>query len=100
MKLLTSASKPKRIITNTARQLKIAALTKPVGSVLAKSVNKTPHATAAARSLRSRTRKRKSTNRAANQAKGANMNHWATFAAIIRAPRNTDSGPEDGCGGG
>jgi hypothetical protein len=22
------------------------------------------------------------------------MNHWATFAAIIRAPRNTDSGPK------
>src|ERR1700730_4572573 len=100
MKLTASASKPKRIITNTATTLKIEVLTKPVCSVLVKAVNKTAHATAAAHCLRSRTRKRNRTNRAANQAKGANMNHWATFAAMIRAPRNPDSGPEDGCGGG
>src|SRR4029077_5723932 len=66
MKLTTSASKPKRIITNTARLLKIRAPTQPTGSnpMGNKSVNKRTHATAAAHSLRSKARRRTKTNRA------------------------------------
>src|SRR5580700_2328998 len=99
--LATSASKPKRIITNAARILKISALTQPPGSALASTVKNNTQAIAAAHCLRNKTRKTNKTNRSANQKKGANINVWATSATIARAPRKTHScGPVDGCGGG
>src|SRR5208283_430573 len=104
MKLATSASKPKRINTKTARPKKITAPTKTSGAnwlrAAVKTVNKRIHATAAAHSVRSKARKRNRTNRVASQKKSAKINASATFATIIRAPRNSDCGPEDGCGGG
>src|ERR1700730_17992552 len=103
-KFATRASKPNRIITNTARLLKIRKPTKATGSnwlpAAPKTVIKRTHATAAAHSLRSKARRRNRTNRNASQIKGPQSTVRARSAMIVRAPRNCHSGPEDGSGGG
>src|SRR5271157_2587073 len=97
-KLVTRVSKPKRIMRNANKQLRIRLPNKTSGAnwlpAAAKTVNTRTHATAAAHSLRSKARRRTRKNRAASQAIGANINIAATSATIARAPRNIHSGPE------
>src|SRR5580704_19154007 len=87
-KLATRASKPNRIITHTARLLKIRTPTEATGSnwlpAAEKTENKRTHATAAAHSLRSMARRRNRTNRNASQKKGPQSTVRATSAMIVR----------------
>src|SRR5271157_445319 len=103
-KLVTGASKPKRISKNVARLLKIRLSTNAAGAnwfpAEEATANKRTNATAVAHSLRSRTRRRTRTNRAASQKIGAVIKAPDISAIIARAPRNCQSGPGCGCSGG
>src|SRR5271168_874641 len=98
----TSASRPRRISKSTLRLLRISPTATAVAAdrppanrtgALKKAVKKRTYATAAAHSLRSKTRKRNRIKRNANDTTSEMFKPFDTWAMMARAPRNAQSGP-------